>query len=116
PDTGTAAAAIVNNFLRPAEAHRTSRANRYLSYQGQPQGGAVDAVNAFADGGVPVAETEADIMAQEAAMSQQDPSAFAVNPVAEALTTGAIPAPDANPNAAVASSLTRHAVNPDLPM
>lgn len=51
--SGEAAAAIVNSFLRPAESHRVSRANRYLggnttaatgegytptATQGQPQG------------------------------------------------------------------------------
>lgn len=30
PDQGSAAAAIVNNFLRPAEAHRAARERRYL--------------------------------------------------------------------------------------
>lgn len=30
-DTGTAAAAIVNRFLRPAESHRARRASRYMS-------------------------------------------------------------------------------------
>lgn len=30
PDSGSAAAAIVNNFLRPAESHRASREARYL--------------------------------------------------------------------------------------
>lgn len=34
PDTGTAAAAIVNNFLRPAPEHRTARANRYMGGAG----------------------------------------------------------------------------------
>lgn len=98
---------------------------------------AVDAVNALADGsmqepmayapapapaaamdpmagGVPVAETEADIMAQEQAMAQQDPSAWAMP--ADPMATGSLPAPDANPSAPVASSLTGHMVNPDLPM
>lgn len=36
PDSGSAAAAIVNDFLRPAEAHRASRANRYLSAGASP--------------------------------------------------------------------------------
>lgn len=31
PDTGSAAAAIVNDFLRPAPEHRQQRANKYLS-------------------------------------------------------------------------------------
>lgn len=79
PDTGTAAQAIVNDFLRPAPEHRQRRASRYAAYQGAPAGGnAVDAVNALgAAQPVPVAETEADILAQEQAMAQQDPAAFA---------------------------------------
>jgi hypothetical protein len=36
PDTGTAAAAIVNNFLRPAEQHRAAREARYMQAGGQP--------------------------------------------------------------------------------
>lgn len=36
PDTGSAAAAIVNKFLRPAESHRASRAARYLRAGGGP--------------------------------------------------------------------------------
>lgn len=78
PDTGTAAQAIVNDFLRPAPEHRQRRAARYAAYQGQPASGGLDAVNALgAAQPVPVAETEADILAQEAAMAQQDPAAFA---------------------------------------
>lgn len=34
-NAGEAGAAIVNNFLRPAAEHRTSRANRYMGYGGQ---------------------------------------------------------------------------------
>ncbi len=34
PDTGSAAAAIVNNFLRPAESHRAAREARYLRSAG----------------------------------------------------------------------------------
>lgn len=37
-DTGSAAVAIVNDFLRPAEEHRASRSKRYMG--GQPQQGA----------------------------------------------------------------------------
>lgn len=79
PDTGTAAQAIVNDFLRPAPEHRQSRASRYAAYQGTPAGGnALDVVNALgAAQPVPVAETEADILAQEQAMAGQDPRAFA---------------------------------------
>lgn len=79
PDTATAAQAIVNDFLRPAPEHRQRRASRYAAYQGAPAGGnAVDAVNSLgAAQPVPVAETEADILAQEQAMAAQDPMAFA---------------------------------------
>jgi hypothetical protein len=40
PDTGSAAAAIVTNFLRPAEQHRNSRVAKYQGggQQSQPQG------------------------------------------------------------------------------
>lgn len=48
------------------------------AYAPMPAGGALGAVNALgAAQPVPVAETEADILAQEAAMAQQDPMAFA---------------------------------------
>lgn len=78
PDTGTAAQAIVNDFLRPAPEHRQRRASRYAAYQGQPAASGLDAVNALgAAQPVPVAETEADILAQEQAMAAQDPMAFA---------------------------------------
>lgn len=77
PDTGTAAQAIVNDFLRPAPEHRQRRAARYAAYQGQPASGGLDAVNALgAAQPVPVAENEADILAQEQAMAAQDPMAF----------------------------------------
>lgn len=39
PDTGSAAAAIVNKFLRPAEEHRAARASRYLGGAQAPTGG-----------------------------------------------------------------------------
>lgn len=75
PDTGTAASEIVNRFLRPAQAHRERRAARYA----RAPNTAVAANEAMAAGsidGVPVAETEQDILAQEAAMAAQDPMAF----------------------------------------
>lgn len=51
PDTGTAAAAIVNDFLRPAEQHRNSRANRYMALAGQGgQPPAAQALDALAGG------------------------------------------------------------------
>lgn len=46
PDTGSAAAAIVNKFLRPAESHRASREARYLR-----SGGAPAVAQALAGGG-----------------------------------------------------------------
>lgn len=39
PDTGSAAAAIVNKFLRPAEEHRASRVARYTGGAAVPTGG-----------------------------------------------------------------------------
>lgn len=79
PDTGTAAQAIVNDFLRPAPEHRRRRTSRYAAYQGTPsEGGAVDALGVLGSAQpVPVAENEADIVAQEQAMATQDPVAFA---------------------------------------
>ncbi len=79
PDTGTAAQAIVNDFLRPSPEHRQSRASRYAAYQGAPaEGGSGDALSALGSAQpVPVAETEADILAQEQSMAGQDPMAFA---------------------------------------
>lgn len=47
-NTGEAAAAIVNDFLRPAEQHRSSRERRYLRNTAAPS--AVSAVNAMAQG------------------------------------------------------------------
>lgn len=38
PDSGSAAAAIVNNFLRPAEVHRAKREAAYLGTRETPQG------------------------------------------------------------------------------
>lgn len=58
PDTGTAAAAIVNRFLRPAEAHRAAREARYL-------GGAMP------DYGLPEAPLNALAVAPEAAQEPQ---------------------------------------------
>lgn len=52
PDAGSAGAAIVNRFLRPAEEHRASREAKYLGgaipSQGAPQGGM-----ALTEGGYP---------------------------------------------------------------
>lgn len=39
PDTGSAAAAIVNKFLRPAEEHRARRVAQYTGGAGMPTGG-----------------------------------------------------------------------------
>lgn len=67
------------------------------NYAPEQQGGALDAVNALgASQPVGVAENEADVLAQEAAMAGQDPQAFAA--------PGAMPAqPD--PNAGIAAAL-----------
>jgi len=56
-DPGSAAAAIVNNFLRPAEEHRARREARYRSSGGSTPP-AVDAVNALAGGGDTIALPE----------------------------------------------------------
>lgn len=50
PDTGSAAAAIVNKFLRPAESHRASREARYL----RSGGGQSAAMPEMAGSGAPV--------------------------------------------------------------
>ncbi len=45
-DTGSAAAAILNRFLRPAEAHRAAREARYLGGAASPAGNALGAPDA----------------------------------------------------------------------
>lgn len=74
PDTGTAAAAIVNDFLRPAPEHRTSRANRYLAMNGQGGGSpAVAANEAMATGQpVQVASNDPSIGMAQAAVAAPD--------------------------------------------
>ena len=111
PDTGTAAVEIVNSFLRPAKSHRESRAARYSSAPNT----AVQAVDDFAAGelaGVGIAETEADILAQEAAMAAQDPMAFQQ----PAMPMGEPQMVQDRPVADIAQALTNNTVNPDLPM
>lgn len=111
PDTGTAATEIVNRFLRPAQAHRESRAARY-SRAPNTAVGANEAMAAGSLAGVPVAEAPQDIIAQEAAMAAQDPMAFQqpAMPMAEPRMVSDMPIAD------IAQSLTRATVNPDLPM
>ncbi|MBX8825246.1 flagellar biosynthesis protein FlgJ [Ochrobactrum sp. SFR4] len=48
PDTGSAAQAIVNNFLRPAEEHRAARAARYGQVANTAPSTAADAINMIA--------------------------------------------------------------------
>lgn len=59
-DPGSAAAAIVNNFLRPAEEHRARREARYRSSGGATPP-AVDAVNSLAEGGDTIALPEISV-------------------------------------------------------
>lgn len=71
--SATPAAPEPSNGLTPDALQQWAFAN----YAPQPANGAVDAVNALGNAQpVSVAETEADILAQEAAMAGQDPQAF----------------------------------------
>lgn len=68
-------------------------------------------------GGVPVAETEADILAQEQAMSAQDPMAFAPATRPSDGVLQALAAGTQQPVNPVAQALTGHQIaDPDLPM
>jgi hypothetical protein len=72
PDTGTAAAAIVRDFLRPLPQHQQSRAARYTGGQGggQPQGGNMSAQMLAEIMGNPYA-SEGQKMVAQAIMQQQ---------------------------------------------
>lgn len=74
PDKGSAAAAIVNQFLRPAEAHRASRVARYTGGQQQQPVqvasldqsiGMPDVIDAPQSGTNPIVEALAKLKAQE---------------------------------------------------
>lgn len=85
--------------------------------QPQQPGGAIDAVNALGNAQpVSVAENEADILAQEAAMMGQDPVAFqqpgAVPPMPPARMVDDMPVAGTPP----ASPISARNINPDMPM
>lgn len=87
PDTATAAQAIVNNFLRPSEEHRTRRAASYANLGGQP---AVPSDNGI-----------------EAALTSSTRSAFPPAPSAQSASSGVNPAIIAALSSPVASEQTR---------
>lgn len=87
PDTSTAAQAIVNNFLRPSEEHRTRRAASYANLGGQP--------TAPSDNGI------------EAAMASSTRSAFPPAPSAQSASSGVNPAIIAALSNPVANEQTR---------
>lgn len=66
PNTGSAAAAIVNQFLRPAEEHRAARERRYLATGGDP----VQVASLDANIGVPF--TGQPLSAEERAQKQAE--------------------------------------------
>lgn len=87
PDTATAAQAIVNNFLRPAEDHRARRAASYAGLSGQSP--------TPADNGI------------EAALASSNRSAFPPAPGAQSTSSGVNPAIIAALSSPVASEQTR---------
>lgn len=95
PDTGSAAAAIVNQFLRPAEQHRSAREARYLrspntAAQGVASSLTGSPVNAdlpmMGGGGSPVAQALSQAPQQQ--MAQATPQTGGINPaIIEALSS-----------------------------
>ncbi len=112
-DTGTAAAAIVNDFLRPSPEHRTSRANRYMSLAGQDgQAPAAQALDSLA-GGQPVQVASLD---PSIGMEQAAPAPEPNMQVAQALAgpdLSQIPV-TAGGNAGVAQPGQSQSINPAI--
>lgn len=109
PDTGTAAAAIVNNFLRPAESHRAAREARYLR-----EGGAKPAEISVAD--IPQPSVGGRNFAPEisgAEVASLDPSIGLTNDLVQRgpMPKGAV-VPIPNTPAAVSSISPQDAMSP----
>ncbi|MDR7032438.1 phage tail tip lysozyme [Mesorhizobium sp. BE184] len=108
PDTGTAAAAIVNDFLRPAPEHAASRTNRYMSLAGQGQPVQVASND-------PQAAIAAALGApQQAAPAMSAPQTIQDMPVAEApqQMAQAAPAPQQGMNPGMQAAIAQALSNP----
>ncbi len=103
PDAGTAAAAIVNNFLRPAEEHRNARANKYVA---RPQKYTSIDTDPPRD---PLIAPPVD-----PAIAQTTPIQVAGGSDADMAQVAALPATP-NPNPTVAEALAGGGNNPLLP-
>ena len=108
PDTGTAAAAIVNDFLRPAPEHAASRTSRYMGMAGQ--GAPVQVAS-----NDPQAAIAAALGAQpQAAPAMSAPQITQDMPVAEApqQMAQAAPAPQQGMNPGMQAAIAQALSNP----
>lgn len=98
PDTGTAAAAIVNKFLRPSEKHRSSREARYLAYgrgtEARPEGTATAAIEGITNPYAAAGVTDDQLAGMNAGMPAAPLPMPGDEQIAQALGPRAVPSLD----------------------